>query len=94
MTVLVSAAVFCFFILYISVLLVFFTLVFFFPFFMFASFLVAGVLAVVGAKFTFGSVMYVWRKMDRCTSALLLGSTNATAGDQFDPHDDEEHAEV
>ena len=90
LTILVSAAVFCFFILYISVLLVFFTLVFFFPFFMVASFLVAGALAVVGAKFTFGSFLFVWRKLDRCSSAFLMGVTHANGAAHYGPREDDQ----
>ncbi len=92
MTVLVSVVVFFFFLIYISMLLLFFTSVFLFPFVMVGVCVVAGCLAVVGAKVTFGSLVYVWHKMDRCTSAFLLGVNHAN---NLPPHAqaDEDHDE-
>ena len=52
--------------------------------------MVAGCLAVVGAKMTFGSLMYVWHKMDRCTSAFLLGMNHANSLAPYEQPDDEQ----
>ena len=93
LTVLVSIAVFFFFMGYVSALLLFFTAVFLFPFVMLGVFVVAGCLAVLGAKATCGSVLYVWHKVDRCTSSLLLGVNHANSiaqhGDDDRDHDDD-----
>ena len=92
-TALVFMIVFVFFLFYISLLLLFFTSVFLFPFIMVGVCVVAGCLAVVGAKMTFGSLMYVWHKMDRCTSAFLLGMNHANSLAPYEQPDDE-HDEV
>ncbi|KAL0021146.1 hypothetical protein WJX77_004971 [Trebouxia sp. C0004] len=76
-TALVFILVFLFFMFYISLLLLFFTSVFLFPFVMVGVCVVTGCLAILGAKMTFGSLVYVWHKMDRCTSAFLLGMNHA-----------------
>lgn len=91
-TALVFVVVFLFFMFYISILLLFFTSVFLFPFVMVGVCVVAGCLAILGAKMTFGSLVYVWHKMDRCTSAFLLGMNHANSmaphGHQEDEHDE------
>ncbi len=90
-TALVFVVVFLFFMFYISLLLLFFTSVFLFPFVMVGVCVVAGCLAILGTKMTFGSLLYVWHKMDRCTSAFLLGMNHANSmaphGHQEDEHD-------
>lgn len=89
LTVLVSIVVFLFFMGYVSALLLFFTAVFLFPFVMLGFCVVAGCLAVLGAKATCGSVLYVWHRVDRCTSSLLLGvnHANSIAHPGDDDHD-------
>ena len=91
MTVLVSIMVFFFFISYVSALLLFFTAVFLFPFVMLGFCVVAACLAVLGAKATCGSVLYVWHKVDKCTSSLLLGvnHANSIAQPEDEDHDDD-----
>lgn len=87
MTVLVSIMVFLFFIGYVSALLLFFTAVFLFPFVMLGVCVVAACVAALGAKATYGSVLYVWHKVDKCTSSLLLGVNHANSAAQ--PGDDD-----
>jgi len=91
-TALVFVVVFLFFMFYVSLLLLFFTSVFLFPFVMVGVCVVAGCLAILGAKMTFGSLLYVWHKMDRCTSTFLLGMNHANSmpphGHQEDEHDE------
>ena len=89
-TVLVCVVVFFFFLMYISLLLLFFTSVFLFPFVMVGVCLVGACLAMVGAKVTFGSLMYVWKKMDRCTSAFLLGVNHANSVAPYGPANEEQ----
>lgn len=93
LTVLVSVVVFLFFMGYVSALLLFFTAVFLFPFVMLGCCLVAACLAVLGAKATCGSVLYVWHKLDHCTSSFLLGVNHANSvagpGDGDHDYDDE-----
>lgn len=92
-TALVFVVVFLFFMFYIFLLLLFFTSVFLFPFVMVGVCVVAGCLAILGAKMTFGSLLYVWHKMDRCTSTFLLGMNHANSMPPHG-HQEEEHDEV
>ena len=95
MTVLVSFVVFFFFMGYISLLLLFFTAVFLFPFVMLGFCIVAAFLAVAGAKVTFGSVRYLWYKLDKCTTSFLLGVNHANSIAHLGGEDhDYEHDEV
>lgn len=87
LTLLVSVVVFLFFMGYVSALLLFFTAVFLFPFVMLGFCLVAACLAVLGAKATCGSVLYVWHKLDQYTSSFLLGVNHANSIGQ--PEDDD-----
>ena len=92
-TILVSFVVFFFFLGYISMLLLFFTAVFLFPFVMLGFCVVAACLAVVGARVTFGSVLYLWYKLDKCTTSFLLGVNHANGIAQHG-HDEHDHDDV
>lgn len=85
-TVLVTICVFGFMSFYILVLLLFFTTVFLFPLVVSAGLILVACLAVFGARVSFGSFVYLWRKLDRCMSSLLMGVSHANS-----PGDLEEH---
>lgn len=72
-TCLVGLCVTAFMSFYIMILLLFFTTVFLLPFALSGGLIVVAVLAMLGAKASFGSFVYVWKLVDRCTSSFLLG---------------------
>ena len=93
-TTVVAFCVLGFMALYIFILLLFFTTVFLFPLAISAGLILVACLAMVGAKVSFGSFVYVWRKVDRCMSSFLMGISHVNSpGLEGGPQLDEQEAE-
>lgn len=86
-TVLVAFCVLGFVSFYIVILLLFFTTVFLFPLAISGGLILVACLAVFGAKVSFGSFAYAWRKVDRCMSSLLM---HANHPDDLEQHHHDE----
>lgn len=93
-TILVAFCVFGFMSFYVLILLLFFTTVFLFPLAISAGLILVACLAVVGAKVSFGSFVYIWRKIDRCMSSFLMGISHANSHGAEGEHNDEHEGEV